>query len=200
MKIIGITGSSGTGKTTVSKILGEYDYIEIIDCDKIAKEIAVPGNIYLETIKKEFGSEYFLVDGNLNRRMLAETIYNNKEKLEKLNNITFKYVVEEILNQINKIKEDKSIKIIAIDAPLLFESNLDKNCDYVISLVANEDIKIDRICKRDNINKEFAQKRLKIQKEDNFYTSKSDFIIENNDESNLKNTIEKILNKIEENI
>ncbi len=200
MKIIGITGSSGTGKTTVSKILAEYDYIEIIDCDKVAKEIAVPGNIYLETIKKEFGREYFLDDGNLNRRMLAETIYNNKEKLEKLNNITFKYVVEEILNQINKIKEDKSIKIIAIDAPLLFESNLDKNCDYIISLVANEEIKIDRICKRDNINKEFAQKRLKIQKEDNFYTSKSDFIIENNDESNLKNTIEKILNKIEENI
>lgn len=199
MKIIGITGSSGAGKTTVSRLLNEKENIEVIDCDEVAKKITIPGNIYLETIKKELGDKYILSDGNLNRKMLAEAIYTDKEKLEKLNKITFKYVVEEILNEIEKINTQKDIEIIAIDAPLLFESELNKKCDYIISLIADEKIKIDRICKRDGITPELARKRLKIQKEDSFYTEKSDFVIVNNDEISLENTLEEILNKIKEN-
>lgn len=199
MKIIGITGSSGSGKTTVSKILNEKENIEVIDCDEVAKKISVPGNIYLETIKKELGQEFIMPDGNLNRKMLANAIYNNKEKLEKLNSITFKYVVEEILKEIEEIKLKENIEIIAIDAPLLFESNLNKECDYIISLIADEKIKIDRICKRDNIDSNLAKKRLKIQKEDSFYIEKSDFVIKNNNDIDLKNTLDKILNKIKEN-
>lgn len=199
MKIVGITGSSGAGKTTVSKLLSENKNIQVIDCDEVAKKITVPGNIYLETIKKELGSQYILIDGNLNRKMLAEAIYNDKEKLEKLNSITFKYVVEEILQEIENIKKQKDIEIIAIDAPLLFESNLNEKCDYIISLIADEKIKIARICKRDNIEPDVARKRLKIQKEDSFYIEKSDFIIKNNNEINLKNTLDEILSKIKEN-
>lgn len=199
MKIVGITGSSGAGKTTVSKLLSENKNIQVIDCDEVAKKITVPGNIYLETIKKELGSQYILPDGNLNRKMLAEAIYNDKEKLEKLNSITFKYVVEEILQEIENIKKQKDIEIIAIDAPLLFESNLNEKCDYIISLIADEEIKIARICKRDNIEPDVARKRLKIQKEDSFYIEKSDFIIKNNNEINLKNTLDEILSKIKEN-
>lgn len=199
MKIIGITGSSGAGKTTVSNLLGKKEYVEVIDCDKVAKKISVPGNIYIEKIKKQLGEKYILPDGNLNRKLLAEAIYNDEEKLAILNSITFKYVVEESLREIEKIKMKKDIEFIAIDAPLLFEAKMDKICDYVIALIADEEIKIARICKRDNIDSETARKRLKIQKEDSFYIEKSDFVIENNNENNLENTLDEILNKIKEN-
>lgn len=197
MKIIGITGSSGSGKTTLSEILNKKEEIDVIDCDKIARKISIPGNLYLETIKKELGEEFILEDGNLNRKKLAEAIYNNKEKLKKLNDITFKYVVDEVIKEINKIKENEKTRFIIIDAPLLLESNLSEKCDYVISVIADEKTKVERICKRDNISEDIAKKRLAIQKEDIFYIQNSDFVIENNDISELELKIEEILEKIE---
>ena len=81
-------------------------------------------------------------------------------------------------------------ELIVIDAPLLFESELDKICDFVIGVVADEELKIERICKRDNISKEDAIKRLKIQKNNDFIIRNADYIIENNsDIQNLKDKL-----------
>lgn len=196
MNIIGITGSSGSGKTTLSKILSERKDVKIIDADKVVREMSVPGCEYLESIKKTFGQEVILKDGNLNRKLLANKIYNNNEALEKLNKLTFKYVLEEILNRIKKIKELKETEILIIDAPLLFESGLEKHCNYVIALVADKELKIERICQRDNISEEVAKSRLNIQNEDSYYTEKADFIITNSRNCNLKLEIDKVLKKI----
>ncbi len=199
MKIIGITGSSGSGKTTASQVLEKQAGISVIDCDKIAKNISVPGNKYLEAIKTNLGEEFFFKDGNLNRKFLAEAIYNNKEKLDKLNSLTFKYVVEEVLENIQELGKSNKAEIIVIDAPLLFESKLNEKCDYIISLIADRNLKIERICKRDNISKEMAEKRLNIQKDNSYYIEKSDFVIYNNDENELIETLDKILKKIKGN-
>ncbi len=195
MNIIGITGSSGAGKTTLSKILSERNDVKIIDADKVVREMSVPGCEYLEKIKETFGQEVILEDGNLNRKLLADKIYNNNEALEKLNKLTFKYVLEEILNQIKKIKELKETEIIIIDAPLLFESGLEKYCNYVIALIADKELKIERICQRDNIDEKVAKSRLNIQHEDSYYTEKADFVINNSRNCNLKLEIEKLLKK-----
>ena len=192
MKIIGITGSSGSGKTTLSQILNERKDVKLIDADKVVKEMSIPGTEYLKEIEKSFGKEILLEDGNLNRKLLGKKIYNEKEALEKLNKLTFKYVVNEILNRIKKSKEEQ-IQFLIIDAPLLFEAGLEKNCDYVVALVAKEELKIQRICERDNIDEQTARSRLRIQHQDSYYTEKADYVIENNENCNLKNEINVLL-------
>ena len=193
MKVVGVTGTSGSGKTTLSKILNENENVKVIDADKVVREMSVPGTKYLEAIKKEFGQEIFLEDGNLNRKLLGNKIYNDNNSREKLNKLTFKYVVTEILNRIENITDRN---IVIIDAPLLFEAELDKCCNYVIVLVADKELKIERICKRDNIDRKTAESRLKIQHEDSYYTEKADFIIENNRNCDLKSEVENILKQI----
>lgn len=195
MKVIGVTGSSGSGKTTLSKILNKRDDVKVIDADKVVKEMSVQGTEYLNSIKETFGQEVFLEDGNLNRKALARKIYNDNTSRENLNKLTFNYVVKEIITRIQNIK-NQDIKFAIIDAPLLFESELDKCCDYVIALVADEELKIRRICKRDNIDEETAKSRLNIQNEDSYYTEKSDFVIHNRENCDLQAEIEKIFKAI----
>lgn len=195
MKVIGITGSSGSGKTALSKIISEKEFAKIIDADKVVKEMSVPGTEYLNSIKETFGKEVFLENGSLDRKKLASKIYNDKNACDALNKLTFKFVVDEIIKRLEESKK-KNFEYIAIDAPLLFESNLNKYCDYVISLVADEITKIKRICKRDKIDEETARKRLQIQQTNEYYIQKSDFIIENLEECNLEKEVEKIFEKI----
>ncbi|MBR3613638.1 MAG: dephospho-CoA kinase [Clostridia bacterium] len=195
MKIIGITGSSGSGKTTLSKILNEREDVKVIDADEVVKEMSIPGTKYLEAIKETFGQEVFLEDGRLNRKRLAQKIYNDNESREKLNKLTFNYVVKEIITRTKSIT-DKNIKFAIIDAPLLFESKLDNCCDYVIALIADFDLKVRRICKRDKIDEETAKSRLNIQNEDSYYTEKANFVIKNSENCDLKSEIEKIFKEI----
>ena len=113
--------------------------------------------------------------------------------MEKLNELTFEYVVKEIVSRLQKIKDKK---IVVIDAPLLFEAGLNKYCNYTISLIAEKELKVERICLRDNIDRQTALKRLSIQQNDEFYIKNSDFIIKNNKNCNLELEIEKIMSKL----
>lgn len=194
MKIIGITGSSGSGKTTVSNAFGEKYLAEIINADKVVKEMSIPGTEYMKKIEENFGKEVFLSDGNLNRKLLAEKIYHNSNDLETLNKLTFKYVVNEIKRRVLSVKNN--IDFIVIDAPLLIESGLDKLCDYIIAVIADENVKIKRICARDDLSLDTAKKRLQIQKEDSFYVEKASFVISNNEENGLEEKIEDIVKQI----
>lgn len=177
MKIIGLTGNSGAGKSTMCEILKDKYDVEIIDADMVAKELTCYKSNYLNSIIKEFGKEIIDENGNLNRKKLANIIYNNTIKREKLNKITFVYVVEEIRKKIERV--DKS-KTVVIDAPLLFESGLDKICDLKIGIIAKDSTKLERICKRDNIDEQTAKKRIDIQLENEYLLEHSDIIIENN--------------------
>ena len=194
MKIIGITGSSGAGKSTVSDILKQKYSAHIIDADKIAKELSKKGSTYLKEICNCFGEEILDKTGELNRGKLANIIYNDNKKRNELNNITFTYIVAEIKGRINKLKDEE---LIVIDAPLLFESNLNQICHIVIGIISKEEDKIIRICKRDNIDKDLAKKRLSIQIDDEYIKEKADYIIHNNNQiTNLYYNIEKIMNFI----
>lgn len=192
MKIIGITGTSGSGKTTLSQLLNKREDVKLIDADKVVREMSIPGTEYLEAIKNTFGEEVFLKDGNLNRKALASKIYNDGQALKDLNKLTFKYVVTEILERIKNTNENDT-KYIVIDAPLLFEAGLEKHCNIVIALIADYDLKIKRICRRDNIDEKTAESRLNIQHENSFYTEKADYVITNNENCDLEKEIKKIL-------
>lgn len=176
MKIIGITGSSGSGKSTASKIMAEELGAKVIDADKLVKQMQTPGQIYFEKIVELFGREILQKDGVLNRRKIAQIIFQDELKKEKLNKLTYKYVVEEIKIQIKNIQE----KYVIIDAPLLIESKLNKICDVTVAVTSNEDEQIKRICRRDNIEENDAKLRIKAQKNNDFYKTNVDYIVENN--------------------
>lgn len=177
--IIGITGSSGAGKSTVCEILKKEYNAQIIDADKISKQLSKKGTIYLEEIVEKFGKEILLENGELDRKKLAEIIYSSDEKREILNNCTLKHIKEKIKQEVKKLKNNK--KIIAIDAPLLFEAKLDEICEFVIAVISdNLEVQIERITKRDGITEEQAMARLKAQKPNDFYTQKSSYAIVNN--------------------
>ena len=191
-EVIGITGNSGSGKTRASKIISELKNALIIDADQVVKKLSKPHEEYFDAIKDTFGEKYFLEDGNLNRKLLAKEIYENKESLEKLNSLTFKYVVEEIKREIDEANYD----VIIVDAPLLFESGLDKCCTKIIVLVAPLEIKVRRIMERDNLTEETALSRIKIQTKEDEYKKNADVVIENIVDEELENKIKDALNKL----
>lgn len=183
--VIGVTGNSGSGKSEISKILSNKINAKLIDADKVVKELYTPGQEYYNKILELFGNKVLEKNNKLNRNKIAEIIYNNESEREKLNNLTYKYVVDEIKK---RVKKEKNINII-IDAPLLFESKLDEICDITVAVLAEKSLKINRICTRDNIEQKIAISRLAIQKEDSYYQKKADYIVTNNgkkDEINLE--------------
>ena len=191
--VIGITGSSGAGKSTICEIL-ERDYnVKIINADKIARKLSRKGTNYVIDIIKIFGKDIVDEEGEKKKKKLAEIIYSNDEMRKKLNNSTFKYIRKEIEKQINKLNKNL---VAVIDAPLLFESELDKICDKVIGVISNRELQLDRIVARDNIDFEDAEKRLNAQQNNEFYIKKCDDIIENNNNFlYIENSVEEIANK-----
>ena len=206
MRIIGITGNSGSGKTSICKILigmkqNEIDQFYpmpsfVLDADKIAREMATPGKEYFNEIINIFGREILLSNEEINRAKLANIIFTDSEKREALNSLTFNYVVKEIKRRVSLSKSETVI----IDASLLIESKLNEICDIVISVVADEDVRIKRICMRDNIDEDTAKKRINIQPKNDFYIKNSNYIIVNNNECGLKDMAESIKEIIESKI
>ncbi len=197
MKVIGITGSSGSGKTTISEILGKRQDTKVINADKMAKKLTNSETEYFLEIKEAFQKDNIVLEnGNLNRAKLADLIYHDKASLEKLNQITFKHLLPKIEQEIQNL--DETIKLIVIDAPLLFEAKLDKFCDKTIAIETTQDVKIKRICKRDNISEQVAKARLKIQKSNEFYTQNADYVIENDENTSIEILQQKVNKILEE--
>ncbi len=174
--IIGLTGGTGTGKTTISALFEQKGF-KVIDFDKVTHEVYAPGSACINEISAAFGKEILLPDGSLNRRQLGEIVFADKKSLDTLNDIVYKY----ILAHTNKtIKAHKDKKLL-LDAPTLFEAGLNKICDCIIGVIARKDIKISRVSVRDSLDTKSIEERINSQKPDSFYRDNCDFIIENNE-------------------
>lgn len=190
MKIIGITGNSGSGKSTISKLISKNYEAKIINADKIAKEMTKNNGEYLQAIRQAFGND-IIKNNELDRKKLADIVFLNRAEKEKLDGLTFEYVVEEIKKEL-EANQNLDYQYIILDVPLLFESKLDKLCDYTIGVIAPKTEKIKRICKRDKLSKEKALQRLNSQPNDEFFTKNCNTVINN---ENKEETI-KIVNEI----
>jgi len=178
MKIIGLTGGSGAGKGEVCKAFLSFG-IESVDTDKISREVTRKGSECLRELTEKFSGRILGGYGELDRKKLAEIAFSSRENLDMLNGITHRH----ILNECGRIIIDMQTagrKAVIIDAPMLFESGFDKSCDFIISVVADSDKRIERIIKRDNITREQAETRIKNQKSDGFFIGNSDYVIYNN--------------------
>lgn len=186
--VIGITGSSGAGKSTICEVLEIRYNVKVINADKIAKKLSKKGTNYINDIVAKFGTDILDEEGELKRRKLAEIIYNDEAKRQELNDCTFKYIKEEIKKE---IKNDK--KVYVIDAPLLFECELNEICDKIIGVISRKELQLDRIVARDNIDYESAERRLRAQEDNEFYIRNCDRIIENNNDlAYIEQEIEKL--------
>ncbi len=194
MKIIGITGNSGSGKSTISKMVQDKCNGIVIDADKIARNMACADSNYLKEIANVFGTD-IISNNKLDRKKMADIIFNDKIQKEKMDKITFKYVVNEIKLRINLAKEQYDC--IILDVPLLFESKLNEICDYTIGVIAKEEDKICRICKRDNINREKAIQRINSQPSDEFYINNCDYIINNSNIEEIRVKVNEMLTKLQ---
>lgn len=173
--IIGLTGGIATGKSTVAKFLEELN-IKVIDSDKIAHEILTYQDT-IDEIVEEFGSIVLNKDGNINRIELGKIVFDDMEKLKKLESITHHKIFKVIDKKIKEYKPNN--KIIVLDAPLLFETSLDKNVDETWVVYTDKKIQINRLKKRDGLDKEDALKRIKAQMSLEEKANKADIIINN---------------------
>lgn len=187
--VIGITGNSGAGKTTAAEVLASIIDAKIIDADKIVRQEQKIGKKYYKKIIENFGEAILQNNKEIDRKKLANIIFESKQKMEQMNEITTACIVPII---IKKTKALNDVNVI-LDVPLLFESNLNEVCDITIGIIADEETKIKRLKKRDKgID---VSKRLKAQPESGFYIKKADYIIENNG-NDLQKNMEIIWKKI----
>lgn len=194
-KIIGLTGPTGSGKGVVADYLASKGF-KIIDADKIVRKVTSPNTVCLKTLCSAFGNEILNSDNSLNRKALAKIAFSTKENTQLLNHITHPFVYLEVLKLIDEYIKSGCTNIV-YDAPLLFESNGYIMCDYTISVLCPENVRIERIISRDNLTYEQAQSRINAQHNDEYYTKRCDFIINNNCSlENLYKQIEDLLQKI----
>ena len=132
--VLGLTGQTGAGKSTLCQYLQQKG-CSIIDADQVARDVVEKGSDCIADVILEFGIEYLNMDGSLNRRKLAESVFTDKAKLKKLNDIMFPYIIRNIEEKI-QLKKEAEEGIIVLDAPTLFESGCDKFCDKVVSVIA----------------------------------------------------------------
>ncbi len=177
MKIIGLTGLTGAGKSTVAQKLMIYGCYHI-DADKVAKDVINNSEDVKNKLKERFGDDVVNADGTTNRSLLATRAFANEESTNALNEITHPAVTKEIKRIIEEKKNDGAPAVI-IDAIALFESGEDALCDFTVAVVAPMDIRLKRIMARDNITEEKALERINAQKDESFFTKRADFVLWN---------------------
>lgn len=198
MKIIGVTGPSGAGKGEICKLF-EKNNIPCIDTDNIYHQLLTPPSPCLDALVRIFGQTILNTDKTLNRKQLAKIVFKDKKLLETLNIITHKFIIEKTRNVLCDL-ESKGFTLAVVDAPLLFESGFDSECDVTISVLAERDLRKSRIIARDKLTEAEAEKRINSQNSDEFYTEKSNYVIYNNgDRNEFVSNFYDILNSIGEN-
>ena len=172
--VVGLTGMSGAGKSTVCRVFADSGF-EIIDCDKCAREVTEPESPALTELSERLSPELIRSDGTLDRRRTSEIIFNDPEKRRLFNKIIYPYITYNIADKLRRSRE-----YVLLDAPTLFEARLELLCGCIVSVTADISLCADRITSRDKIPRELAEARLRSQHDAGFYRERSDFCLENN--------------------
>ncbi|XP_023713600.1 dephospho-CoA kinase domain-containing protein [Cryptotermes secundus] len=190
MFIVGVTGGIATGKSTVCDVFREYG-IPVIDADVAARKVVEPGRKAWRLIKKEFGDAVFHKDGQLNREILGEIIFDSVEKRRKLNEITHPEIYSEMFWAAVKCFF-QGHQFIVMDLPLLFESG--SMLDYlykIIVVTCEEDLQLQRLMERNSMSESKAKKRISAQMSLERKCEQAHFVVENS--GTIQDTREQVL-------
>lgn len=172
--VIGLTGPTGAGKSTVASLLKKFG-CAIVDADIIARDI-VNNKSCLEKLKNAFGAD-IIGAGGLNRKVLAEKAFADDVSTKKLNQITHPAILKETKIQLEKAKKSEA-KAVFFDAPLLFESGADNLCDTTVAVILPSAARLKRIMARDNISEKLAKKRMNAQHGNDYYELHADYVFD----------------------
>lgn len=184
MLIIGLTGKTGAGKSTVALKLKEKGCY-IIDGDIIARQITEKGSDILPLLQKAFGADILDENGYLIRKLLAQRAFSSKENTNILNSITHPEIKRRCEKEIASA-ENQGYKTIVIDAAAILEGDCKALCNKIVVVHADKDTRLTRILQRDNITEEQAMTRINAQKDDEYYFSQADIIIRNHPPYNIE--------------
>ena len=170
--IIGITGGTGCGKTTLLKVIAEHGGL-ILDCDAIYHELLAADTALLAAIESRFPGT--VENGVLQRKKLGSIVFSDEKALEDLNKITHGAIKAEVLRRLAQ-----QPKLAAIDAIALFEGGLAELCDVTVAVTAPEEVRVQRLMKRDSITEDYARSRIAAQHQEEWFQERCTCILENN--------------------
>ena len=176
MKVLGVTGGSGSGKTVVCRILKEQGG-KIIDADKITRKLQEPGQPVYNEIKEYFGNDIIAADGAIDRRKLGKIIFAEREQRSVLNRIVHTRVSQEIKKRIETYWKQGDVPFAVLDVPI--QEGFFDTADCIWAVVANDDLRIARLMKRMEIPEEEAQRRIAAQMTNREYEEIADVTILN---------------------
>lgn len=157
--VVGLTGPIGAGKSVVRALFQEMG-AACIDTDLVSRQVVLPGSDCLRELAQAFGEDILNADGTLNRKALASVAFSNEESKKRLNSITHPYIGEETKRQIEEIPENR---MVVVEATLLFGSFLEAMCDVTVAVVADDDLRLQRILARDQAGEPAARARMEAQ-------------------------------------
>lgn len=192
--VIGITGGVGCGKSTVLNILSNKYNAHIIDADKVAHRLMEPlGKVY-EKVRNYFGDEIISDDGNIDRKKLGQIVFNNKEKLKKLNGIVHPMVKETIIEEIKGVISSDKNRLIAVEAALFIEAGYMDICDELWYIYTDKNIRIERLMKSRGYSLEKAESIIANQLTDEEFRKNCQIVIDNSqDEAYTEKQIAEII-------
>ncbi|MBQ9826285.1 MAG: dephospho-CoA kinase [Firmicutes bacterium] len=191
--VYGITGGTGSGKTTVCGFLEEMGYT-VIDADKVARSLTEPGSQVLWKLSETFGKEIIAEDGSLIRKKLGEIVFNNKEKLQQLNDIMGPAMDEAFRSALDAAVLKNPYSKVFFDAPTLYESGRESMVDKVWVVAAGLETRIKRIMDRDGLSREQVLARMANQLPEEEKIRRADVVIYNDGTlEDLRMTVEKAL-------
>lgn len=195
--MIGLTGQTGSGKSYFGNLLKEKYGFALIDCDALSRQVTADGSPTLRVLADAFGSEILDDKGSLIRKKLASIAFSSKELTHKLNAIVHPEVTMLVDAEYDKYKQEGKPAVI-LDAPQLFESGLDVICAFVVAVTAPEEIRIERIKKRDGIDIERIKQRMSAQLSLAEFIEKADIVIINDNVQSPTEQAEKVYEKYKE--
>ena len=178
MKVIGLTGGIGTGKSTVSAYLKQKN-IPVVDADQIAREITAPGSPVLDDIRALLGDDVFFEDGTMDRQKVASIIFSNQEILSAYEALTTAEAVRRCISELDEYRQQGIYDMAVLDAPLLFECGLESQTDEDWVVDADLEVRISRVMARDGISRHAIMDRIHRQMSSEKKRELADFVIDN---------------------